>query len=156
MTFKDDLLADPVGSLNLRNAIAVDRHTVLRASIAMMRSQSLGCAVIVDQLCHPTGVFTERSVINATVAGAGLDDHPVSEFADPAFFVVQASDPILTLWKAVVGSGARFVCVTDDGGRLVGLAGQRSLAEYVCDSFAGQVTVQRLGSRPWMVNREGA
>jgi predicted transcriptional regulator len=102
------------------------------------------------------GVFTEQSVIRMLAEGAQLDETAVSDYCDPHFFVARASEPIETVWKSVAQSGARFICVTDDDGRLVGLTGQRGLAEYLCDCYAGQVTVQRLGSAPWMLQREGA
>ena len=101
-------------------------------------------------------MFTEQSVIRMLVEGASLDTTPVHTFAQTEFATVRTRDPILAAWKAVVQSGQRYVCVTNDEGQLVGLSGQRSLAEYVCDCFAKQIAVQRLGSAPWMLEREGA
>ena len=103
--------------------------------------------------------FDERilqSVIRMLVDGASLDCTPVSKFADPNYMVAKRSDPISGVWDAVIHDGIRFVCVTDEEGQLVGLTGQRGLSEYVCDCFANQITVQRLGSAPWMLQREGA
>ena len=54
------------------------------------------------------------------------------------------------------GDGLQFVCVTDDEGQIVGVTGQRGIAEYVAESFPQQVAVQRLGCTPWMQQREGA
>jgi CBS domain-containing protein len=156
MAFQEDLLDDKIKSLALRDAIAIDQHTLLRAAIAMMRSHALGCAVIVDQHRHPIGIFTEQSIIRVLVAGVSLDSTPVSDFTDPDFAVVGVDEPIQSAWRAVVDRGIRFLCVTDADGRLVGLSGERGLAEYVCDCFAEQITVQRLGSAPWMLQREGA
>ena len=156
MSFREELSKETVSELPLRDAIAVDQHTVLRAAIALMRQHELGCAVIVDHLCRPTGIFTEQSVIRMLIAEASLDSQPVSDFADPHFFVVKQSDPISKVWDLIVGEAARFVCVIDDEGQLAGLTGQRGLAEYVCDCFASQIAVQRLGSTPWMLQREGA
>ncbi|WP_182870833.1 CBS domain-containing protein [Stieleria mannarensis] len=156
MTFEEQLSSEQIRTLPLRDAIAIDEHTVARAAIALMRTHHLGCAVIVDQNCRPTGVFTEQSIIRLLVAGASLDTTPISSYAEPDFSVVRASDPIMTAWKAVVDSGRRFMCVTDDEGYLIGLTGQRGLADYVCDCYAKQITVQRLGSAPWMLQREGA
>lgn len=156
MNFKQDLATDRVSSLPLRDAIAIDKHTVIRGAIALMRTHSLGCAIIVDHRCYPTGIFTEQSVIRTLVAGASLDATPVSEYVDPCFCVVRASDPIEEAWNAVIRANARFLCVTNDDGELVGLTGQRGIAEYVCDCFSNQIPVQRLGSTPWMLHREGA
>ncbi len=156
MSFRDELTADKVEALSLRDAIAVDGHTVVRAAVALMRSHGLGCAVIVDLHCRPVGIFTERSVIQMLAEGVCLDTTPVSEFCDLNFHVASTLDPIAKVWDAITHSGARFVCVTDKTGQLIGLTGQRGLSEYLCETYSQEVTVQRLGSTPWMLQREGA
>ena len=156
MGFRQDLKEETVDSLPLRDAIAVDPHTVIRAAIALMRSHSLGCAVVIDEDGRPQGIFTEQSVIKLLMQNAMMDDLPVSEFADREFVVARKSDPIAKVWDAISSDGNRFVCVVDDDGRLMGLTGQRGIAEYVADCFARQVVVQRLGGTPWMQSREGA
>ena len=156
MSFLHDLETDTVGSLPIRSAIIVKPYTLIRAAVALMRTHALGCAVIADHTSVPSGVFTEHSVIEALTKDACFDDTPVFRFADPKFVVVRKSEPILRVWEAVQKAEARFVCVTDDSGKVIGVTGQRGLAEYVADCYAGQITVQRLGSTPWMQQREGA
>ncbi len=156
MTFKEDLRSDRIDGLTLREAIAIDPHTIVRAAIALMKSHSIGCAIVVDGDLHPIGVFSEQSVIRILNDGADIDSVPVSDFLDKTHWVVSKSDSVSELWKAVVDEGARFVAVTDSEGRLTALTGQRGLAEYVCDCYANQIAVQRLGSAPWMLQREGA
>lgn len=146
---------DSVGSLPLREAIKVAPSTIVRAAVAMMRSTQLGCAVIVE-LDKPVGIFTERSVLEVLMNDATLDSHTVHEFMDSGFRQVKKSDPVSVVWNAIQNDGLRFVCVTDDDGTLLGITGQRGLAEYVSDYFPGQVMVQRLGSTPWIEEREGA
>lgn len=156
MKFSEDLAIAPVSSLALRDAIEVKPGTVVRAAIAQMRAQSLGCAVIIDFARVPIGIFTEQSVINLLVQNASLDESPVQDFADPSFLVVNRCEPIARVWNAIQHDGIRFVCVTNDDGKLVGITGQRGVAEYLAECFANQVSVQRLGSTPWMQQREGA
>jgi hypothetical protein len=50
----------------------------------------------------------------------------------------------------------RFLIVVDDRGRLAGLTGQKGLMEYVAEHFPRQVTVQRIGCKPFLAEREGA
>ena len=156
MSFRQDIELETVASLPIRDAIIASPHTLVRAAVAMMRNRSLGCAVMVDHGRRPSGIFTEHSVIDVLVKNASLDDSPICNFADPNFIDVKLSEPILRVWEAVQLAAARFVCVTDDSGKVIGVTGQRGLAEYVADYFAGQVAVQRLGSTPWMRQREGA
>ncbi|QDT10180.1 cyclic nucleotide-binding/CBS domain-containing protein [Planctomycetes bacterium K23_9] len=156
LSFKEDLASTPVSALATREAIVVQPGTVVRAAIAQMRAHSLGCAVIVDYSQHPIGIFTEQSIIKLLARGVSLDNCPVQDFADPTFLSVNHADPIEHVWDAIQQDGVRFVCVIDDDGKLIGITGQRGVAEYVADCFATQVTVQRLGSTPWMQQREGA
>ncbi len=160
MGFRADIESEPVSELELRDVIVVRPETVIRAAVATMRNHSLGCAVVVDFEVKPAGppvaIFTEQSLINAVLQGASLDDCTVGDFAESNFVSVKQSDPIAHVWDSIQETGARFVCVTDDGGDLVGITGQRGVAEYVCDYYSQQVVVQRLGSTPWMTQREGA
>jgi predicted transcriptional regulator len=156
MNFRQELLEDTVGSLPLRDAIIMRPYTVVRAAVARMRDLSIGCVVIVDYDQVPSGIFTEHSVIEVLMKNASLDESPICEFADPNFIVVEQDEPILRVWEAVQLAAARFVCVTDSKGKALGITGQRGLSEYLADCFAGQVSVQRLGSTPWMRQREGA
>ncbi len=154
--FRDDIEHEPISSLPLREAIAVHAGTLLRAAVASMRHQSIGCAVIVRVGMIPVGLFTEKSLIKALVSHDSLDDHPVSQYADTSFVSVSASEPISRVWDAICRDGIRFVCVTDDEGKLVGVTGQRAISEYIAEYFPQQVMVQRLGCTPWMQQREGA
>ena len=156
MGFREELCEESLDALAIRDAIAVRPLTLVRAAIAAMRSQALGCVVIVNNDYAPIGIFSEQSVIQLLLGGAPLDETPVSEFADPNFLSLPITAPISAAWDAIQNEGVRFICVTDTSGRLIGLTGQRGIAEHVSDCFAGQVAVQRLGSQPWMCAREGA
>ena len=156
MGFREDLEHDPISSLQLREAIRVRPETVIRAAVAKMSSHSLGCAVIVDDEGNPCGLFTEQSLLGALVNDVSLDDHCVNEFAEASFEVVKTSEPVSRVWEAIRREGRRFVCVIDDDGNVVGVTGTRGVLEYVSEYFPQQVAVQRLGSKPWMEQREGA
>lgn len=156
MAIEFSVCQDTVRSLPLREAIVVVPNTIVRAAVARMRAMRLGCAVIVDSESKPIGVFTERSLLRALLENASLDSRVVGEFLDSTFVKIKNSEPISRVWDAIQRERARFICVTDDTGKLVGLTGQKGLAEYVADFFPGQVIAQRLGCKPWMQQREGA
>lgn len=154
--FREDLEQEPIHNLSIRDAIVVYPGTLIRAAVALMRHRSIGCAVIVQAGMVPSGLFTERSLMEALVQNASLDNRPVSEFAETNFLAVKRSEPIARVWDAIYQDGHRFVCVTDDDGKLIGVTGQRAIAEYIAEYFPQQVMVQRLGCTPWMQQREGA
>ena len=145
---------DTVASLPLREPIQILPATIVRAAVAMMRHRQLGCAVIAER-GRPLGMFTERSLLDVLIRDASLDNLPVRDFADENFRCVRRSDPIAKVWDAIQRDGLRFICVTSDEGQLVGLTGQRGLAEYVAECFPQHVMGQRFGPA-WLAEREGA
>ena len=147
---------ETVGDLPIREVITVEAGTIVRAAVARMRAMELGCAVILNFKRVPVGIFTERSLLDALTKNASLDECPVSEFADFQCTVLKNSEPASRVWKAIEQNGDRFICVTDDSGKVIGMTGQRSLAEHVSACFPGEVMVQRIGGKPWMQQREGA
>ncbi len=150
------LEGETVGGLPIREAITVNSGTVVRAAVARMRSMEIGCVLIVNTHGFPVGIFTERSLLDVLVQNASLDESAVGDFADDRCTVVKTSDPVSRVWDAVEREGQRFICVTDEAGKVVGLTGQRGLAEYISEYFPGEVMVQRIGGKPWMEQREGA
>ncbi|MGI9473906.1 MAG: CBS domain-containing protein [Rubripirellula sp.] len=147
---------ETVGVLPLRKAITVESGTIVRAAVARMRASDLGCAVIVGFRGKPVGMFTERSLLDVLLENASLDESPVGEFCEFQCSVVQQNDPISRVWDAIEQDGERFVCVTNEHGELVGITGQRGLAEYISETFPREVVVQRIGGKPWMKQKEGA
>lgn len=156
MGLQEDLGREPISRLRLRDPVVIRPTSILRAAVAEMRSRELGCAIVVDHDRVAIGIFTERSVLELLAQGVSLDDHVVRDYIESDFLAVEASEPILRVWDAVCREDRRFVCVVDKDGRPIGLTGQRGLAEYISEYFPRQVTVQRLGCKPWMQQREGA
>lgn len=156
MAFREELELEPISSLRLRDLIVVHQYTIVRAAVAVMRSHSLGCALIIDPIGKPIGLFTEKSLLAVLMQGASLDRRPVWDYAERDFLSFRKSEPIARVWDAVKQQGVRFIVVTDDEDHPVGMTGQRGIAEYVSDCFPRQTVVQRLGSKPWMQQREGA
>lgn len=134
MGWRESLSDEYVETLALRAAITVSSETIVRGAVAQMRFNELGCAVVVDSRQRPMGIFTERSVIDVLVEDVSLDDQLVGRFLDSKGLQVRRSDPMLAVWDTIQQRGFRFVCVTDDEGRLVGVTGQRGLAEYVAEA----------------------
>ena len=156
MSLRELLDGETVAALPIRSAITSESGTVVRAAVARMRDKRIGCAVVVGPRQKPIGIFTERSLLRVLVQGASLDERPVGDFADFRCAVVAQSDSIAMVWSAIQDDGARFVCVVDGNGRVVGLTGQRGMSEFLSECFPQQVAVQRIGGTPWFQQREGA
>jgi CBS domain-containing protein len=147
---------ETVASLPLREAVKVSPSASLRDVVTKLRSNELGCAIVVDIEDKPLGIFTERALMKLLLGGVDLDQASVGEHLDPRFAVVSSSDPIRRVLMEILDGGHRFLAVVDENGRTVGLTGQRGLAEYVSEHYPQQVMVQRLGGSQSLQNREGA
>ena len=69
---------------------------------------------------------------------------------------VSTSDSISRVLDAMEQSKTRFVVVVDGDGKVGGLTGQKGLMEYIAEYYPGEVMVQRVGTKPFSVKREGA
>ena len=156
MGLRNKLREETVTRLPMREAVVVSPEATLREAVAKMRDRHLGCAVIADADGNPVAFFTERALIDALLQEVSLDTATVSDFAEQGFPRVSEDDPIVKVWDAVVTGEKRFVLATDDQGQILGLTGQRGLAEYVSEYYPQQIMVQRLGAKPVMQQREGA
>ena len=156
MDFGQMLARDQVHTLPLRTPPTITAQTPVADAITNMQEAGLGCAVIVDAMHRPGGIFTERSLLEILDEGKDLRTCVAGDFTDPNFLTVRRDQPISIVWIAICLEQARFMCVIDEEGQLVGLTGQRGLSEYVSECFPWQVAVQRLGAKPWDEQREGA
>ncbi len=143
--------------LPLREAALLGEESTVGSAIELMRAKEIGCAFVVDDAGRPLGMFTERKLIELLAQGyKDLDELPLYEHLEDAWFSANQKDPLFSVIDTIQRRGARFVCVTDEEGRVVAVTGQKGLAEYVADHFPQQVMVQRIGGKLGIETREGA
>ncbi len=153
----ENIRSDRVRNLPLREAIRITADLPVSVAVQRMQSQELGCAICVDDQDRPLGVFTERSVIDLMLQPpVDWDTVPVGEHLESDWFRVCLDDPLSELIHAICERRARFLCVTDAAGHVVGLTGQKALSEYIADHFPQLVMAQSVGSKPGTETREGA
>jgi CBS domain-containing protein len=121
-----------------------------------MREQKLGCAIVVDDERKPVGLFAESKLTRLLSETPAAIYDPILEHLDPQWPTVESSAPISCVLSALELANVRFLIVVDGQGRLAGLTGQKGLMEYVAEHFPRQVTVQRIGGKPYPAEREGA
>jgi len=156
MGLQDNARNEQVSQLSLREPVTATSDENIRTIITRMRGRRLGCTVIVDSGRNPVGMFTEGMLTQLIVHDPGAVDEPVKKHMADRWPWLKATDPIADAVDALQAKNVRFLCVVDDEGRLVGLAGQKGLMEYVADHFPGQVMVQRIGGTRFPDKREGA
>ncbi len=156
MGLREDIHTDPVSELDVRELLWVRPGTTVRQCLALMRSKHLGCVIVVNEAGQPVGKFTERLLMKLVLRDASGLDKPVDGFMYKDANVIAQRDPIEKLLRTMQKQSLRFMCVVDDTGKAVGLTGQKGLMEYVTEHFPRQVKGQRMRSKMYMDEREGA
>jgi len=156
MGLEQNILNEPVAKLNLRKAITVDARTSIAHACELMREQGVGCVVVIDAGKRPVGKFTERILIDLLANERCALDRSVGQYMALVWEQVRLTDPIIRVIDAMREHNLRFVVVVDDQGQVVGLTGQRGIAEYVAEHFPHHVMTSRAGRSPAITRREGA
>ncbi len=152
----EDMNKETVSRLELRPVVVIQDGGTVRDVVLQLREANLGCAISLDGDGKPRGMFTE-AMLRALVARDPAEiDTPIESHLAKTFPWVKTSDPIETVLAAMEAKNVRFVVVVDDDGKVVGLTGQKGLMEYVAEHFPGEVLVQRVGTKPYPEEREGA
>lgn len=156
MPLLKNMQTEPVSRLALREPVTASPGTSLREAIVMMREPNLGCVIVVDDEQKPLGTVTEAMITQLLAQSPEALDDPVEKHLSAQWPWVKLTDPVADVLEALDAKNVRFLCVVDDDGRLCGLTGQKGLMEYVAEHFPGQAMVQRIGGKPYPVQREGA
>ena len=156
MALKQDLLSEKIAALPLREPLTVRPDQSVGQVVRKMREAGLGVAIVVDEQQKPLGKFTERQLIGLLLDGSRSLDQPVSRCMASVWEIVHRDDPIARVADRMHELDLRFLIVTDSNGHVVGVTGQRGLIEYIVDQFPRAVWTSRLGSHPYIEQREGA
>jgi CBS domain-containing protein len=156
MALYQNLMQEPVSKLELRELVAVPPTTSIRKSIAAMRRTRVGCVAVVDEAGRPLGVFTERLLLQRLVSDPGSLNEPLGDHMDAPCACVTRDDSITKLIDCMESRKLRFVCVIDEKGRAVALAGQKGVVAFLAEQFPREVKVQEWRSKMHMDQREGA
>lgn len=156
MGLYENMRSEKVSRLALRNPVVVKETSTVREAVEAMRSNKLGCAIVLDSDRMPIGLFPESELTKLLCQDPNVINEPLAKFVKKDWPAVQLTDPIERVLAALESHNVRFLIVVDEQGQLAGLTGQKGLMEYVAEHFPGQVNVQRIGGNPYPVNREGA
>ena len=151
---KGSFWSRPIGNLPLQQPLVVSEGTSVAACIDGMQDQSIGCAVVVDETEHITGIFTERDVMTKFI-GSSLDSEtPVREVMTPNALCL---DPDASVSDAVDFFGRhqiRHVPVCRQKQDLSGLLSIRVLTNFIAENLPEHIL--NLPPQEGMVSQEAA
>ncbi len=152
----ENMRTAPVSELTLREVVRISPDASIRDVVNTLRAAELGCAVAVDDDNKPCGLFTEAILRMLLAKDPACLDDQVADHLTTAFPWVKLTDSIEMVLDAMETKNFRFVVVVDENGKITGLTGQKGLMEYVAEHFPGEVMVQRIGTKHYPEQREGA
>ncbi len=152
----ENMTRDSVRDLNLREPVLVTAQQTIRDVTKALRNKGIGCAIVVNDDQRPTGMFTESMLSQLVVKNRAAIDEPVGGHAAKRWPQVCVTDNVASVLDALEVKNTRFLSVVDEDGKVVGLAGQKGLMEYIADHFPNQVMVQKVGQKSQTDQREGA
>ena len=156
MGLYENMLTEPISQLALREAIMVPPEMSVRDAVLRMREKKLGCVIVVDENRKPLGMFNEAMLRHLLTEDREALDDSIQNRMAKQFPCAKVTEPVVTVLEGMQAENYRFMCVVDDGGRVLGLTGQKGLMEYVADHFPQIVMTQRAGVEPPSSAREGA
>ncbi len=152
----ENIKITPVTKLTLRDLVLLNEDDTIRDAVNKMREANLGCAVAVDSDRKPRGLFTEAMLRAMLAKTSNILDEPVNEHLSTTFPWVSLTDSVEMVLEAMEAKNIRFVVVLDEAGKVAGLTGQKGLMEFIAEHFPGEVMVQRIGTKHYPEEREGA
>ena len=117
-------LARPLRTLVHRPPVVCNQRSTVNDALAVMRTEGIGCIVVVDARARPVGIFTERDLI-----GVALDarlDQPIDEAMTPEPLGLPGHTPAYDAALLMIERRIRHVLVTE-GDELVGVVSEREL-----------------------------
>ncbi|MBY0586788.1 CBS domain-containing protein [bacterium] len=146
---------DRVADLRLRIAIRILPLNSVRQAVLLMKTHGIGCVFLTDANDKPLGIFTEAHLLRLLRDRPEGLHEPVGRHVAHHVESISEDASIEQLIRLMQSKDLRFVAVTDQAGRLVGVTGQKSLMEYVAEYYPNQVMVARTASCR-SLQREGA
>ncbi len=156
MSLKQNILNEPVSTLNLRPLPTAQPDVTVRESLEVMRSAALGCVIFLDDDDRPMGMFNEKLLIRLLYAKPDEIDQPVRPHITRNVWCIRASDRIAQFVAMMQAHKLRWACVVDDDGKAIGITGLKGLVEYVVENFPRLCLVEPMRSNIAMETREGA
>ncbi len=145
-----------VKDTNTRPPVSVPDSATVREAVEVMRSAGLGCVVVVDSDQKAIGMFTEgilRHGLNDS--SAILDDNIQKQMVERLPWV-SPTEPMNVVLEAMEDNNIRFLAVLDEDHRVMGITGQKTLMEFVADTFPREILTQDPTSATISKQKEGA
>lgn len=156
MGLKEDLKNVKVSELNYRKAVTISPAATVREAVVAMRNAGLGCIIAVDDEEKAVGMFSEGMLRHGLNESPGFLDETVESQMVARLPWVLPTDPAAEVLEAMGEFNLRFIAVLDESRRVLGIAGQRTIVEFIAEYFPHEVLTQDPTGVSVSQQREGA
>ena len=155
MELARNLRTDHVSRLEPTPPRIVDRSASVASSVALMRSEGVGCVLVCDE-GKLVGVFTERDLMCRVLAVGKALTLPVVDVMTPAPETVRPTDNIRLAVRRMRAGGHRHLPVVDEENRPIGVVSVKRVVHYLVEHYPSAVYNQPPDSGVVPGEREGA
>lgn len=128
-----------VGQVCNRETVIVRPEESIQAAAQLMRSQHVGCVVVVSEdrgATKPVGILTDRDLVLEIIAqGVDADSVSVGDIMSFNLLTAHCGDGLWDTLQRMRAQGARRVPVVDDSGGLVGILSSDDLLNLLADEL---------------------
>lgn len=156
MGLKESLQTVRVEQLNIRPPVTISAGKTVRDAVGAMRSAGLGCVIVTDADGKAAGMFTEAMLRydltnSAEILEASVESQMVSRLP-----WVLPTDSAQMILEAMDEHNIRFIAVLDEQRNVLGITGQKTLMEFIAESFPREIMTQDPTGATVSIQREGA
>ena len=155
MGLRENLAADRIAELEWSALVKVAPSASLRETIAQMREQKSGCAIVAEGRAV-VGILTERDVLKSLVGSPTDFDAPVSRTMTTEPVTIRAEDGVGRAVGLMLEGGYRHLPVVDEQGGALGVISVHGIVHYLVAHFPSLVYNLPPAPTQAQTSREGA
>ena len=156
MSIETDLQEENIGRLDLSGYASVQKGTVIREVLDIMRNQRVSANFEEDESGKLAGIFTERDVQNKVVDAPATWKETVETAMTPSPETLGCEEPVGHALRLMNAGHYRNVPILAEDGSVAGNLSQHAIIQFLTDRFPTEI--YNLPPDPEIVarTREGA
>ena len=156
MSIETDLQEENIGRLDLSGYASVQKGTVIREVLDIMRNQRVSAILVEEESGKLAGIFTERDVLNKVVDAPATWNETVETAMTPSPEALRSEEPVGHALRLMNAGHYRNVPILAEDGSVAGNLSQHAIIQFLTDRFPTEI--YNLPPDPEIVarTREGA
>jgi len=154
MSIETALMECKIRELKAPSAICVAPNAALNQAIESMRARRSACVLVCED-GRPTGILTERDILNKVAGETIPSDAKLQDFITPNPQTLSADQSLGDAIRMMDHGDYRHVPVVDASGRVEGIISIENIIEFLAQLFPTEVLNIPPNPDQFMSSREG-